>query len=400
MVGDPYGWQGAQPQGVVQAYFAGSGALAGTAIINPDKTYTVTGLAPGVYKLRTLCSNAFQDQWWTPWSWANPGLPVEIDPAGAGATTVDVTSSSATSKTFVLKGAHFISGRARDPQGNPISGEVWMYRGNSREKTEPILPDGTFLMRLPPEAGFKLIVVPNDGHISSWYGGVSATEDGNGATATLIDLSNASLSGIEMVIDAYASILGHVRDENGAEVAPCWVQVLKTDGTLARSGYGPSGFYSCAPLLPGSYRLRTLTNNLLDVWYGGLPVIEDPSGASATIVNLTGHDDLTVDFTLLIRRIISGTVFREDWEPAREGTVVAYDDSGKVAGKTKIMGDGTYLFYDLSPGIYKICTAETGIVDSWYKSSPVAGDPSGAGANPIDVTSAHQRDIDFWLPLR
>jgi hypothetical protein len=136
------------------------------------------------------------------------------------------------------------------------------------------------------------------------------------------------------------------------------------------------------------------------VWYGGLPVIEDPSGTSAAIVTVVGHEDRGVNFTLLIRRIIAGTVFREGGEPVTEGLVLAYNSLGVQTGKTAIKPDGTYFFDDLMPGSYKICTANTEFVDCWYVGSPVAKDPSGIKATPIDVTSAHQRGVDLWLPSR
>jgi hypothetical protein len=400
MVADRLGWASSWPTGVVQAYFASGGGLAGTATINPDRSYTIAGLAPGVYRLRTLCSNAYQDQWWKSW----PGVvTVDGDPTGASATTVDVTAANA-SKWFYLLSAHHISGAVRDPQGNPVPGLVQAWRNGRILERADINPDGTFLLRLPAEAGYKLLVGSDD-HISRWYGGLPVESDRSGVTAAVIDLTDSSFTGIEMILDGWATVGGAVYDEAGTPVTNGQVLLFDLAGNLVGAALTSAdvlwaGSYRIGPIFPGSYRVRTATNNLLDVWYGGLPFIEDPGGTSAAIVTVVGHEDRGVNFTLLIRRIIAGTVFREGGEPVTEGLVLAYNSLGVQTGKTAIKPDGTYFFDDLMPGSYKICTANTEFVDCWYVGSPVAKDPSGIKATPIDVTSAHQRGVDLWLPSR
>jgi hypothetical protein len=401
MVADRLGWASVWPAGVVQAYFVSGGGLAGTATISSDRAYTISGLPPGVYKLRTLCSNAYQDQWWKSW----PGVvTVDGDPTGASATTVDVTAANATSKWFYLLGAHYISGGVRDPQGNPVPGLVQAWRNGRILERADINPDGTFLLRLPAEAGYKLLVGSPD-HISRWYGGLPVESDRSGVTAAVIDLTDSSFTGIEMILDGWATVGGAVYDEAGTPVTNGQVLLFDLAGNLVGAALTNAnvlwaGSYRIGPIFPGSYRVRTATNNLLDVWYGGLPFIEDPSGTSAAIVTVAGHEDRGVNFTLLVRRIIAGTVFREGGELVTEGLVLAYNSLGVQTGKTAIKPDGTYFFDDLMPGSYKICTANTEFVDCWYVGSPVAKDPSGIKATPIDVTSAHQRGVDLWLPSR
>lgn len=165
-MGNPLDWTRAFHEDVsVQVFMANGVILRGTSI-GVGGSYSIIGLPPSVYKVRTDGASKkgyYVDEWYY-------GLPTDIYEL-ADATAVDVTAGDATDISFMLNDYRTISGRVTNLAGSPAENvrvTAFMPSGRSVGEGGWVDGDGHYTIRhLPP--GEYAVRTDGAGYLNQWY---------------------------------------------------------------------------------------------------------------------------------------------------------------------------------------------------------------------------------------
>jgi protocatechuate 3,4-dioxygenase beta subunit len=122
-----------------------------------------------------------------------------------------------------------------------------------------------------------------------------------------------------------------------------------------------------------------------------------------TAMGFPSLDTAADDYAYVTARSISGKVTdAATGLPIADLSVQVYDTAGIFLEGLEAQTDdqGQYSFAGLTPGHYKLGTAhEPGYIGQWYQGVNRQGNPWGAGATEVDVSTADATDIDFALTM-
>ena len=374
-----------------------------SSVLNDETTgaYTLTGLLPGTYKVRTSNSLGYLDEWYD-------NVIYQGNYSGAGASLIDVSTADATGKGFQLELGRTISGTVTDEQGQPLEDvEVacrttnGSYVSGAYDYTNE---DGTYTITGLFPGSYKIRTWNDQGYLDEWYDDVIYKNNYGGTGATLIDVSTADATGKDLQLELGRSISGAVTDVEGQHLADVEIVAYDTLGNWAGYDYSDAaGDFAVAGLLPGSYKLRTWNDQgYLNEWYEGAFVSADPDGETAEWVSVEVGVLENVDFSLELGKTISGTISRPGGVPIRNVTVEALDLLGNRTASDSTDETGKYALTGLLPAAYFVRTGTEpvnalGWRDEWFNDAPRDTDPDGSGATSVSVADTDRTDVDFEL---
>jgi hypothetical protein len=183
-----------------------------------------------------------------------------------------------------------------------------------------------------------------------------------------VALSVGSVLPVNVILDAGGSIVGTVRDADGAPLGGMTVCVLSEDA---------EGASLLVTQADGTYALRGLSAGGYVVMLGG----ESRSGAYRQDVSLgEGHWTFQADFSLT-RRSIFGQVLQADNATPVSGVSVVLVQAGTVLVYAETDSQGQYCFQDVLAGSYVV---EANMAGSTFTAASVAiGTESDVAAPPI-----------------
>ena len=301
-------------------------------------------------------------------------------------------------------GTGSISGKVRDSSGNGIPAVVIVTDVDGMEIdyvfNNP--PDGSYLITGLPNVKVKVVTINYEGYIDEWYNNVVAPGNWEGAAAAELNLATtATRTGINFTLAMGKTISGRVT--NGAVgLAGVYVDAYDQDGNEYNYGETDSaGYYEITGLPAGQYLVATDNyDGYVDEWYNDDPVLLDPDGDLATLVDVRTSDALSRNFVLGMGRAISGTVTSATGTPLADVEVRLQPvDEDLFFTLYELTDDtGAYSFAGLPSGEYVINTAnDQGYVDEWYNNDQAPGDIFGWEADFVDVTYGNASGIDFAL---
>jgi protocatechuate 3,4-dioxygenase beta subunit len=218
-------------------------------------------------------------QWYGPATSRAAATPIDIV-AGAMVDGIDV----------VLPAAASIAGTVTDAHGAPVAGAtVWAHRpadtwiGSAAAVTGA---DGTYAIGGVTTDDYRIRVAPPNGSglFGSWYGGLPPT--------SFHVADQAAVTGIDVTLQAPASITGTVTDQAGAAVDGATVSAYRSDqvwmpsATVLTAGDGSFGLDH---LVPDTYQLRIAApagRGLTDRWLG-----PSPTRVGSTVITLGSGDE-------------------------------------------------------------------------------------------------------------
>ena len=351
------------------------GSRVGYAYTDDNGAYTIDGLPPGQYRVRTdRYSFYYVTQYYSRSATFEGAVPVVITDGGTVA-GVD----------FSLMTGGSISGYVTaDSDGQPIediyvSAELYDESGGYDYYGAYSDADGFYeIDKLPP--GDYRVSVYSDVYVGEYYNDTPSYSDA--MPVTVVDGAESSDINFSLTasgpggIEASGAIKGTVtRASDGEPIGGFSVYAYEEStgnygGSCYISSYNCDGTYVISGLSPGKYRVRTNAySDYINEYYDDT---DDPD--SATPVDVTaGNTTSDIDFSLASYAAISGSV--------------------KAAGSTVVIG--TYRIEELVPGDYRIeiTAAGSGYLGQYYDHAADAA--NAASVQVLDGQS--QEGIDFDL---
>jgi hypothetical protein len=368
-----------------------------TGVADSAGNYSIEGLVPGNYYLRTTNNSGFIDEYYDDVLSRGAAIPVTV-----------LQGQVAGSKNFSLALGGSISGMVRrNSDGVGISNvtvEAYDRYWNTRIAVPTDL-SGNYMIPGLASGSYYLRAYAPSGMLAEYYSNSSSLE-----AAIAIDvIQGADVPGKDFNLLSDGSISGRVTESSGgAGIDNVLVQVYDCAWNYIKSVLTNSnGYYSVVDLPAGNYYLHTSNgSSYIDTYYGGGSSNYTRLGAVSVSVT-RAHDTANINFTLIQGSgTISGTIINGSNGEGISGiTVVVCQSSGSsyivataitdVAGKFSITG--------LAPGEYYLKSINSlGYVDEQFVGgvSVAAGSVTGIGSFGLyketqgpDFNGDHKPDI-------
>lgn len=366
--------------------------------------YTIPGLAPGRYAVRTETAAGFVDrvhdrQWCV-------GTACDVTTG----TPVTVRAGAATPLSFVLSPGARLRGRVADaatgrglpgvtvsafkPPAASVASTVTDSRGEYTLGTASGLPAGAYYVRTRNTLGYA----------DEAYDGVPCLGC-DPATGTRVSLAaGATTSGVDFALERGGRIAGRLTWAGSGDPLPLsTLSVYDSTGRLVDAPTsGVSGAYCSEPLPPGTYRVGTRLGAAagFDRLYDGVPFCAgcDPTAGTPVTV-AAGATTSGIDIALEGGGRISGRVSDAGTgAPVREAVLHAYDGGGRFERAVRVDALGRYELRGLAPGPhYARAAAGQGYVSQLYPLIPCNGCDPTSGTAVAVAAGGTTGGVDFAL---
>ncbi len=386
-----------------EAYDA-AGVLQGSASVEFDGSFQISGLASGTYFVRTFTIfGSYLDQWY------DDVVAAGVDAIADGANPIIVTGGADTGGiVFVLSEGGAIEGTLSEVGGTAIEFEGVDVYDDTGGLAASVISEAGGVYRadgLPPGQYYLRSATFFGMHEQEWYLDqpvVSGDPLLDGATAVSV-VSGSTTTHITLTLEAGGAVAGQVRS-GAAPVAGAPIEVVSTGGVLVASTQTDTGgIYRVEGLAGGDYYVRTRLSeqNFVDEWHAGVVAIADPVADGATRVAIVGGSQTNgLDFDLSVGGVVAGAV-SDAFGPRPAEPIELYTLAGTLMDTVLTDSNGIYQVQGLSAGSYYVRTRvfSTTDVDEWYDDRPVAGeDPVADGADLVlVVVGVVSPGIDFVL---
>ncbi|MFC1996758.1 carboxypeptidase regulatory-like domain-containing protein [Chloroflexota bacterium] len=371
----------------------------GANVSQSDGSYTITGLAPGTYKVEANYNN-------------EPGYVVKYYDDKTdwdSADTIEVYANQTTAGIdFVLEPGGSISGNiTAQASGNPIPDVQVCIRGYESgggfgcDQTDT---SGNYSYGGLPSGNYK-VEVSAPGWAWQHYDNELSWNDADPVAV----IHGQETSGIDLALLPGGSIDGYVYDTDG--VTPLSNIHMSLDGP----GFGwgdctdSNGYYSFESIPRGyGYRVRAaspggcggpMNTDYIQQYYDGVYGQDD---ATVLVIDDSTPSYGGIDFTLELGGSISGVVYNQDGTATIGGGRVVVDGTVEsIWRSTCTDSDGTYMISGLPQADYKVyaygfCDADPNyVVELWQERFTW----DTADIVTLDETSPDLSGIDFTLEL-
>lgn len=397
--------------------FDTGGFVAGSAQADASGNYSIAGLRPGTYRLRTANLSGYINQVYSGSS-CSP-TPCSV----ASGTPLVLSTSPINGVDFALVPGNTISGTAGDSFNNPLpTGVAILLSASGIEVASAPISNGVWEFTGVANGTYYVLIRNSSGLVDQLYANVPCPAGACNITAlgTPIVLSGTRaqrvvLSGpanINLRLPTGQTIAGTVRDATtSAPLNHVTVYLYNSAGAVVGQAVtdGLGQYLSEGSLPAGTYYAATANGvtrgaggGYVNALYSGQNCLLACTPASGTAVNVGTTPVTGVDFSLSKAGLgITGTVRYTGNVPLALIDVEIYDAGGRLAGTARTNSLGVYSIDGLPAGNYYARTRNNiGLEDRLY-----GGATCVSGCNPLSgtliaVPAVNQvSNIDFLLAL-
>jgi hypothetical protein len=397
-----------------------NGLIAGRTNTNASGNYSLGGLQPGNYRLRTSNTAGYENQVYrTPMP-----LTCSPTPCTLSSGTSIAVAGAVTGINLALAPGGTISGTAADLFNNPLpTGTAVLLDSNGIELMSNTIVNGLFEFNGLANGSYYVLIRNNSGLIDLLFPNVPCPAGACNITAagTPIVLSGTRAIGsvnatanIDLRLPAGRAISGRVT-RSGAAVSGVTVYVFNASGVVVGSGVtdalgdyltsgslpaGAGNTYFAATTSPAS---RGAGSGLINKAWNNVPCMLDCGVASVgTAIALpTGAAPLSgINFDLAPGGAVSGTVRTQLGAALALVSVQLFDSVGRSVGAAQSDSLGNYTIDGLVPGTYFARTSNLlGLQDVLFGGAVCAAGCNPLTGTPINVIGTTTTpSIDFGLP--
>jgi hypothetical protein len=394
--------------GVTVQLFSSSGVSLVGASTAANGTYTLNGLAPGTYFLRTFNTLGYLDEAYNDivclsCPLTTTGVPIvltsaqqlviPIGLAKGGQITGRVTDASGTGLGQVTVTVFDAAGRQLVvTTTSNAAGTIGNYATSG-------LPEGAHFVRAVPAAGSPYVAEVFDNLACL----PCRITDG-----TLVSVTVGAVANVNIALEAGGRISGSVTDSaTGTPIAGIAVDVISSSGgTLLTATTNASGIYTTGGLPAGSYFARTRTLPTTPAQSQGyVNVVFDDITCSGcnpvtgTPIDVTpGQITTDVSFALDLGGRVAGRVQDTSMQDLAGITVRVFSSGNLPASVTTTNANGEYLTPDgLAAGSYYARTDTAAYVDELHEGLSCTPGCTPSSGTSIDVSTGVTGGVDFTL---
>ncbi len=394
--------------------FDTGGFIAGQAQANASGDYTIAGLRPGTYRLRTANLSGFVNE-------VHAGIGCTPMPCNVlSGTPITLAAAPVSGINFALDPGGSISGTAGDTFNNPLpTGTALLLDSTGGDVAMTPITNGVWEFNGLANGTYYVLIRNTSGLVDQLFANVPCPAGACNVTAlgTPIVLNVRSPSGtgtanINLRLPVGQTIAGTVRGNNNQPLNG--VTVFFFDSTGAPSGQAVTdglGQYISEGSLPSGTYYAATANGLrrgagqgyVNRLYNGQNCLLDCAVTAGTGIALGGSPATGIDFNLGTAGVgISGTVRNAGGQAIPLVRIEIYDSNGVLAGLAQTNSLGMYSVDGLPAGNYFARTSNNlGLQDRLF-----GGSECGANCNPLAGTAivvpqqAGIANIDFVLAPR
>ena len=400
----------------------GNGLIASRSTTNATGNYTLGGLQPGNYKLRTSNTAGFINQIYrTPTT-----LSCSPSPCTLAAGTVITVAGAVSGINLALTPGGTISGTAADLFNNPLpNGTAVLLDSNGIEVLSNPILNGLFEFNGLANGSYYVLIRNNSGLIDLLFpnvpcpgGACNVTAVGTPITLAALRSVNATAN-IDLRLPTGRAVAGRVT-RSGQALAGATVFFYGSTGAVVASGTtdalgdyvssaslpaGPANSYFAATSSPsqrgaGAGLINEAWNNVPCMLNCGITSIATAIPLPAGVAPLSG-----IDFDLQPGGALRGVVRNAAGNPLSLVTVFVVDSAGRAVGSGQSDSLGNYSVDGLVAGNYYARTSNTlGLQDQLFGGAPCATGCDPLLGTPISVqgtnsTSAINFNLNQLEPL-
>ena len=397
--------------------FDTGGFIAGQTQTNASGDYSIAGLQPGTYRLRTANLSGFVNQ-------VHSGISCTPTPCLAlSGTPIVLGAAPITGINFALTPGSTISGTAGDTFNNPLpTGTALLLDATGAEVASTPISNGVWEFNGVANGTYYVLIRNSSGLVDQLYANVPCPAGACNVAAlgTPIVLSSTRTPGavntgpanINLRLPTGQTIAGTVRDAgSNAPLAGVTVYFFNSSGAAVGQAItnGAGQYLSEGSLPSGTYYAATANgvsrgagNGYVNRLYNGQNCLLACNVTSGTAINVSTAPVTGIDFNLATAGLgLTGTVRDGAGQPLQLVGVDIYDSAGRLAGTATSNSQGVYAVKGLPAGNYYARTRNNlGLQDRLF-----GGAVCGSGCNPLSGTpiavpaSAQIGNIDFVLTL-
>jgi hypothetical protein len=415
---------------LVNAYDTSSNLFAGSAVTAADGSYFIGGLEDDGYRLRTVNSVGYVDEWLD-----GDSCSPEVCLWNSGS-VVTVASSDETGVDFNLARGDAISGVATDTMGIPLpSGTATVYSASGKVLKSGAITGGSFYVNGLANGTYYMVVFNGSGLVDELWSdipcpggscnvtggtpivlaGAEAAEAAKAsnllATAQALTLA-ATAPRLVFEMDQGTILSGTVKSASDVPLQFKTVYILDSNGVLAGTAEtdGLGHFETESGFPDGSYYATTsllgqggIGGGYIDEWFGGQLCTGECVGANrlGDPIVVPGGAVEAIDFVLDTGKSISGTVNQAaGGTPLPSTTIVLYDAGGAEAGTSVSNGAGAYSFQGLVPGDYYLKAIHpSGNYSDLLYNGTVCDSCDVTTGDAVTIETTDVSGVDFALSL-
>ncbi len=397
-----------------------NGLIASRTNTNASGNFTLGGLQPGNYKLRTSNTAGYVNQVYrTP-----TPLTCSPSPCLVSAGTAISVSGAVSGINMALTPGGTISGTAADLFNNPLpTGTAVLLDSNGIELFSNAIVNGLFEFNGLANGSYYVLIRNNSGLIDLLYPNVPCPAGACNITAvgTPIVLSAGrssnsitSAANIDLRLPAGRAISGRVT-RSGLAASGVTVYIFDSAGTVVASGISDGlGDYVTSGSLPAgsgnnyyaataSPTQRGAADGLVNKAWNNVPCMLDcgVSTIGTVIPLISGVAPLAgINFDLQPGGGMVGTVRNSLGAPLALVTVQVFDSNARMVGTAQSDSLGNYRVDGLVPGTYHARTLnQLGLQDVLFGGALCGSGCNPVSSAPINVSGTNLTPaVDFSLP--
>jgi uncharacterized surface anchored protein len=384
-----------------------AGTLIGSVPTNASGVYTLSGLAPGQYYVRTNAPQPFINQLHSGVVCTNCAV------TASGGTLITLTAGSTATINFSLASGGRITGTVTNSAGGAaLQGIAVQLFGSAGQSLgsyatnasgnygTPALPPGTYFLKTAATAAQNFI--------DKVYSDVPCVPCSVGIGTAVSVIGTATTANINFALTTGGLITGTVTDASagGAPIPAMSILVVDSAGVLLKNTTtDASGNYAVGGLPTGTYFVRTnpnaLTQNYTIQQYNGLAFNGQPTLGTPVGVTVGGATT-GINFAISSGGAISGKVTGDASAPLGSVQIVVYASDGKLARTVSTDALGNYFLFGLPAGTYYVSTNTPSFetpfyIDELYDNKPCLNCVTLSGAfAPLVTLPCHSRDDYQW----
>ena len=230
----------------------------------------------------------------------------------------------------------------------------------------------------------------------SWFFNTDGCPLASGQLQTVV--SGENRGGINFALTHGQQIAGEVRDLNNNTLNATMSLFDDAGALVTTTNTLDNGRYSIAPLKPGNYKIQAQADGYGSQMFDHLACTDAAHGtcdlSRASLVSISNHDVIGIDFDLAVRATIRGFVTAPGSSGQISGNVTILDQTGAIVGSAQTSySSGEYVSTPLAPGTYYAYASYSGYFSQLFNGIDCVTGCSTllANATPLIVSQFSQQ---------